>query len=67
MIYTEIESHPASLRERWSVLRLLWLSAGDFDVPPKVRRKVRRMAIRSYVFALRPVVASYLVNRNGDV
>lgn len=65
MIYTEIEQHQASPRERWSVFSLVWHTAGDPDIPSSKRRKLRRMAIRHYL-TLHPRVSSYLVNRNGD-
>jgi hypothetical protein len=67
LIYTEIESHRASLRERWQMLSLMWRISAEERIPPKARRTLRRVAVRYYVFTLRPRASSYLVNRDGDV
>ena len=45
LLYTEVDTHRASLRERAFMLRLIWLVAGDDDVPTDSRRKVRRIAV----------------------
>ena len=74
MIYTDVETHRANLRERWRVLRLMWVVAGERDALPPVgdqprrraiktreRRAVRRLAVRTYVFRLHPQVSTYVV------
>lgn len=64
MIYTEVETHDANLRERLSVIALLWRCAADGSIG-QTRWRLRWMAVRGYVFSRRPQVSYYLVNRNG--
>lgn len=64
MIYTEVDSHVASLRERRQVVRLLWAVSNEPDISLYARWYVRVSCLR-YTLPWKRV-SMYIVNRNAD-
>jgi len=68
MIYTELESRPATFRERFYMVGMLWRVMND------VRREGRPvpfvawlLPLRHYIFRVRPMVTTdYIVNYNKE-
>lgn len=59
-LYTEIDSHVASLRERASMLRTVFAVAREPDLPRRARRILRR---RILLYVLKPRArAAYYVS-----
>lgn len=67
MIYTEIDSRPATFSERFAMIAFIWTVLYTMKLNGEtIPFKVWFFPIREYIFKMRPMVSDYIVNRNGD-
>ena len=62
MIYTDVDTRQATLRDRVKLLRIVWRVAGQPPSSKAARRGIRRMALRHF-FAPKAKASTYLVYR----
>jgi len=66
MIYTEIESRPATFGERFAMIVLIWSTLQTMRLNgEKISLKTWLLPIRQYIFKVRPMVSTYLINKEN--